>query len=271
MVSNAYNRLSAVGRLIVIFLLLGLTTPFVNAQATIDYRIAPGDVLSITVFGEPDLSVPQVRVPSNGVISYPLVGEVTVGDLTASELEQHMAALLLDGYLRKPEVTVTILQYRPFYVRGGVKVPGAHVYSEGLTVDKALALAGGAVEGADIEAVTLLREGDSDHQPDSVPLTASVHPGDILTIPSPPQPDVEEEQTFYIYLYGEVRSPGSYEYYDGLTVEKAIALAGGFGSRASKRKIEITREGDPPQKLKRVELRAPIMPGDVVTVGASLF
>ncbi|MDH3690445.1 MAG: SLBB domain-containing protein [Gammaproteobacteria bacterium] len=258
------------GRSIVIFLLI-ILAPFVQAQVG-DYRVAPGDVLAITVFGEPDLSVPEVRVPANGAISYPLLGEVIVANLTASELEQQMTGLLLDGYLRNPRVTVTILQYRPFYVRGEVKEPGAHSYAEGLTVDKALVLAGGPLETADLAAVGLLREGDSDNQPDLVTHSALVQPGDILTVPSLPEPEEEqEEQVSYIYLYGEVTAPGSYEYHNGLTVEKAIALAGGFAPRASKRKIKITREADPPQTLKRVELREPVMPGDVITVGASLF
>jgi len=99
-----------------------------------------------------------------------------------------------------------------------------------------------------------------------------VKSGDVITV-------VEEdgysgEVNSYIYLHGEVNSAGEYIYRKGLTVEKAIVLAGGFSLRASQRKITVTRYVDgeeEPVKLKRVKLYLPIKAGDVIKVGARLF
>ena len=77
-------------------------------------------------------------------------------------------------------------------------------------------------------------------------------------------------------MHGEVASPGEYKFRKGLTVEKAVVLAGGFTLRASRKKISITRyldkdEAEEPDKFKRVKLYTPIQPGDVIDVGASWF
>ena len=85
--------------------------------------------------------------------------------------------------------------------------------------------------------------------------------------------DLEDVKQF-IYVHGEVRSPGEFEYRTGLTAEKAIALAGGFSPRASRAKIEISREVDgsiEPAVLRRVPIYEVIMPGDVISVGTSWF
>ncbi len=229
------------------------------------YRIAPGDVLTIEVFQEPDISLGSVKVDDDGVIPYPLIGDVLVAGRTASELEIELAARLLDGYLREPHVTVTVSETRPIYVRGeGVASPATVSYREGLTVELALLLAG-VDDPAQIEEASIARAGSPGALP--VEKSMSVYPGDIITVPPAPGGPTGE----FIYFHGEVARPGSYAYRDGLTVEQAIALAGGFSLRASKRKIRITREGDPPTVIKRAKLTAPVMPGDVITVGASLF
>jgi polysaccharide export outer membrane protein len=236
------------------------------------YLIAPGDVISVTVFDEPELSVADIRVPSSGVIAYPLLGRVEVKDHTESSLERHVTALLLDGYLKKPKVSVTITRYRPFFVSGDVDQPGQHAYAEAMNLEKALALAGGPRALDESVEVQVSRDGEEAlrvHDPGY-----SVLPGDVISVKRHRKSvETPEETKQYIYLYGEVRSPGSYDYRQGLTVEQAVALAGGFTDRASKRKIDVSRyrDGQEPEKLKRVKLYFDIMPGDVITVGASLF
>ncbi len=237
-----------------------------TSYVTGEYRISPGDVISVRVFGEPDLSLERVRVPADGLISYPLLGQILVDGHTVRSLERRFTAMLRNGYLRKPTVSVSIVEYRPVFVKGGVNNAGAHEYAEGLNVEKAIALAGGLSKSGRKEGTTVLRENDSVA---SVGLHHPVFPGDVITIPEV----AEIESKEFIYLYGEVKQPGSYEFRKGLTVEKALALAGGFSDRASKRKIEISREdrnGDQ-VRLKKVSLNLPIEAGDVITVGASLF
>lgn len=236
------------------------------------YLIAPGDVISVTVFDEPELSVAAIRVPSSGAIAYPLLGRVEVKDHTEGSLEKHITALLLDGYLRKPKVSVTITRYRPFFVSGDVDQPGQHDYAEALNLEKALALAGGPRVLDDSVEVRVARDGGEAVR--VLDPAYRVFPGDVISVKRTQEiVEAPEETTQYIYLYGEVRRPGSYAYRQGLTVEQAVALAGGFTDRASKRKIDVSRyrEGQDPEKLKRVKLYFDIKPGDVITVGASLF
>ncbi len=253
----------------VISLVLVLATATASAVSNQGYVIAPGDVISIQVFGEPDLSLSRVRVPGNGVIAYPLIGRVTVTNHSEQSLERHITSLLLNGYLKDPDVTVTIERFRPVFVKGEVDNPGFQNYSEGLTVEKAIALAGGFTGAADRENIMVTREGRG-----SVPVAhpdQEVLPGDIVTVAR--QESIPAEPKQFIYLNGEVRSPGSYDYRPGLTIEKAVTLAGGFTDRASKRKIDITRypEGGEPVKMRRVPLTESIEAGDVISVGASLF
>jgi len=73
------------------------------------------------------------------------------------------------------------------------------------------------------------------------------------------------------FLYGEVQKPGGIPYQPDLTVERAIALAGGFTERASRSKIEVVRASDPKHKAVRIELSDPVYPGDVITVKQSFF
>ena len=98
--------------------------------------------------------------------------------------------------------------------------------------------------------------------------------GDVITIEE--EVGVSDDESLFIYLHGEVANPGEYRYRRGLTVEKAIVLAGGFTIRASKKKIRVTRyvnveEDQEPEKLKNVKLYTPVMPGDIISVRASLF
>ncbi len=149
---------------------------------------------------------------------------------------------------------------------------GAFPYAEGLTVAKALAVAGGIKNSAKANSISILREGETVQSELSADSQYQVQPGDILTVGE--EVGVSEEPNFYVYLHGEVKKPGEYIYKRGLTVEKAVVLAGGFTLRASKRKISVSRmiEGqDEPQKLRRVELYMPVQPGDIINVGASWF
>lgn len=257
---------------ILVVSLLALLMPWGWGQAQQETVIQPGDQISITVYGEPDLSVANVRVPANGVIAYPLLGPVQVVNHTLRSLEQHVTSLLMDGYLTRPRVTVSISEYRPIFVNGAVKTPGVHKFTEGLTVEKALALAGGLEKDADPAGITLMREKADGGKPRPADMNAAVLPGDVINVPSSAVIAAESAKA-YIYLHGEVRTPGGYEYRQGLTVEKAIALAGGFTPRASKGKIEVTRDsaGGEVKKIKGAPLTEPVEPGDVINVGASFF
>lgn len=250
-------------RLLVLFAaLLAFHTAAVAAPS--GYRIAPGDLLSITVFGEPDLTLDKVRVADNGTISYPLLGEIQVAGYTSRELQDHITALLLNGYLKKPQVTVSVLEYRPVYVNGAVESPGGYGYREGMTVEKAITLAGGFKTDANQNKITVIGANTTNEKPVPVGMSTPVQPGDVINVAE----KVIKKQQFFIQ--GEVKSPGAYPYEDGLTIEKAIALAGGFTPRASHSKIDVVHESNANSTV-RETLRATVKPGDVITIGASLF
>ncbi len=247
-----------------IFFSANLTLPSL-ARDSASYRISPGDVVSIIVFDEPELTLRDARVPGSGRISFPFIGEVQLSGETTQAIEKDITDRLADGYLRHPQVTVSISEYRPFYVGGNVNVPGQKQFGEGMTVAKAIALAGGVRDDLPIDTIDIERPGKN--LLGIIDLTTGVMPGDIITITT--ARTNASRPTQYIYLYGEVRSPGRYQFEDGLTVEKAIALAGGFGQRASRRKISITRDED--ESISKAALHTKIKPEDVITVGASLF
>ncbi len=160
-----------------------------------DYKLSTGDVLSISVFNEPDLSLDEVRVATTGVISFPLLGEVEVVNLTTIQVEQRLKNMLLEGYLKHPKVTVSIKEYRLFYVHGEVKSPGGYNYQDGLTIRKAVVLAGGFTERASKKKITLVTEDEAAasrgskegvDQPSEVMTTVGlnhlVRPGDVITV-----------------------------------------------------------------------------------------
>lgn len=167
--------------LCMVFLLVipGVFGPF--AAAADQYRIAAGDLLSVDVFDEPDLSLAEVRVTADGTIPFPLLEQVKVAGLTAEEVSARIKDLLLDGYLKKPRVTVSIIKYRYIYVTGEVKNPGAYNYVDGLTVEKAVALAGGFTVRGSEDKITLVRELTSEVVK-SVNKTLPISPGDIVRV-----------------------------------------------------------------------------------------
>ena len=146
-----------------------------------DYRIEAEDVLNVKVFDEPELSVEEVRVSSTGSIAMPLLGEVSVSGLTTRQVSEKTRGLLLDGYLKNPRVSVSIYEYRQVFVNGAVKKPGGYSYQEGLTVQKAIVLAGGLNERASTSKITLIRE-SAPHVAVPVTMNTPVRPGDIISV-----------------------------------------------------------------------------------------
>lgn len=146
------------------------------------YRVDTGDRISITVYQEPDLSVNDVRVKADGTISYPLLGDLHVAGFTSQELQNLVLRKLLDGYLKKPSVTVSIDSYRLYYIKGEVTRPGGYTFVDGLTVAKAVALAGGYTERASESKISLVRESDPDNALEAVSVNTAIRPGDIITV-----------------------------------------------------------------------------------------
>jgi len=165
--------------LVSLLLLLGASAAVSGSLES--YKLAADDQIAVTVFGEPDLSLAKIRIAPNGTISMPLIGQIRVSGLTAAEVEKKITALLADGYLKKPGVTVSIAEYRLFYVTGEVKKPGGYGYRDGLTVHKAVSLAGGFSERANRGKISITHEGSTKPTP-RVKLTDRVRPGDVINV-----------------------------------------------------------------------------------------
>jgi len=245
-----------------------------NSSTAIEqtHRLSPGDTITLQVFGEPDLSLTAVRIPQSGSVSFPLIGAVLTAGKTTDEVESIVRERLSEGYIRNPKLSISIDSYRPIFIKGAVYDIGAFPYAEGLTIAKALALAGGSKNSAQKNGVKISRGGIIVRQGLSLDSQHQVSSGDIIHVEE--ELGGDEGSAFYVYLHGEVRSPGEYQFRRGLTVEKAIVLAGGFSLRASRKKITVSRivEGEQvPQKMKRVPLYLPVKPGDIIDVGASWF
>lgn len=105
-----------------------------------------------------------------------------VNTLTPRELEAELIRRLKDGYLQKPVITVSVLEYRLFYVNGEVNKPGGYNFVDGLSVQKAIALAGGFTERASKEKIDLERETVPGNVRHNVGLNETVSPGDIITV-----------------------------------------------------------------------------------------
>ncbi|MBR9827622.1 MAG: polysaccharide export protein [Oceanospirillales bacterium] len=146
------------------------------------YTLGSGDVISINVFGEEDLTFEQIRLNDAGIFSYPFLGEVRANGRTAIEIESIIIRGLKGDYLIDPKVSVSILEYRDFFVNGEVKAPGGYPFKPGLTLRKAVALAGGLSERASESKISIIREEGANKRTFKATMDTPVMPGDIITI-----------------------------------------------------------------------------------------
>lgn len=146
------------------------------------YTLNAGDAIRIYVYGEPDLTFPQLLIGPNGRISYPFLGDLKVSGKTADELQQILTDGLRPDYLVDPRISVSIVRYRPFFVNGEVNRPGGVDFQPGLTLRKAISLAGGFTERANRKKILLIADDDPERRERVVDLDYRVQPGDILTV-----------------------------------------------------------------------------------------
>src|SRR6266849_7572387 len=144
------------------------------------YKLGSGDMISVRVLGEDDLKRERVRLSDAGTLSFPVLGEIKVKGMTVGGLEEYITKGLKGRYLLNPKVTVAIEEYRNFYVNGMVEKPGGYPFSPGLTVRKAISLAGGFRERASREKLNVIRDDDPSQTARRVDLNAAILPGDIL-------------------------------------------------------------------------------------------
>lgn len=165
-------------RHLVVGILLILVHMTVYAKGS--YILGPGDKVEIKVFGQKDLTV-ETLLSNSGQINYPFFGEMKVTGLTVKQVEKLIYKGLKGDYLVNPNVYVHVVEYRPFYIHGEVKQPGGYPYQPGLTVNQAIALAGGLTERASKEKIYLFKEKKKNKQINAS-LTYKVNAGDTILI-----------------------------------------------------------------------------------------
>jgi len=240
-----------------------------------DYVLGAGDVIRVTVFQSPELSL-ETRIPETGVVSYPLLGSVTLGGLTVSQAEKRLADGLLTGkFLKQPQVSILVTQLRGSQasVLGHAVRPGRYTLELTNTrLSDLMALAGGvAPDGSDLLTVvgtrdgkpfrtqidfrTLFRGGSSTQD-------ILIQNNDVVYVDRMPQ----------VYIYGEVQKPGTLRLERGMTVLQALAAGGGLTQRGTQRGIRVHRKdaAGVVQEL-RPSLQEQLQQDDVVYVPESLF
>jgi polysaccharide export outer membrane protein len=243
-----------------------------TAALPTDYRIGPADLLLVTVTDEAELTG-KFLVDSDGMFSYPYLNRVRAAGMTSSELQQRLTSLLQAGYLRNPQVRVQIDSFRSqsVMVIGEVRQPGKiPMTSSSMTLLEALVLAGSATVQASNEIIVRHRGVDGKESEDvrvnrkELELgrnDIALRDGDIINVPS----------AEHFYMEGFVRTPGYYVLDPGMTVQQAIALAGGLNDRGSDRDIKAIRLVKGKMAEVSVRLDDKVQSNDTIRVRARFF
>jgi polysaccharide biosynthesis/export protein len=218
---------------------------FAQAPQRAEPVLGVGDVVKITVYQNPDLSV-DARVSELGQINFPLIGEVTVGGLSVSQAQALIEKRLRDGgFVLKPQVTIQTVQIKSnqISILGQVGKPGRYpIEIVGSKVSEMIAAAGGVLPaGADVVTLVGNRDGKPVKLDIDLPLILQngradldvpVENGDIIYVDRAP--------TFY--MYGEVQRPGQLRLERNMTLLQALAQAGGLTARGTDRGIRVHRK-----------------------------
>jgi polysaccharide export outer membrane protein len=239
------------------------------------YRIGAQDQLLITVADEAELSG-KFRVDNDGSFIFPYLGRVAAAGKTLAELQAALTRDLSNGYLRNPQVRVEVDQYKSqsVFVSGEVRSPGKiTMVGSTMTLLDALGQAGSPTPTASTEIVITRRGADPNAMPDEIRVNRRdvetgraaqdlyLRDGDVIFVP--------KTETFYIS--GLVRNPGSYVLDPGMTVEQALALAGGLTDRGSDRGIVITRVVNGVGVDRGVNKLEKVQAGDTIKVRGRFF
>jgi polysaccharide export outer membrane protein len=248
--------------------------PASRSQENPSYVVGPTDVLTIRVLGEPDLTN-NYTVDSDGTITFPFLQRVPVGGRTMKEVEALLTRLLDGDYIRNPQISATVATYRSrsIFVLGEVKQPGRYTIEGQTTLLEVIAQAGsftatagpsmnllrykdgiaGVVAGTpvspgDPRAAEVMKINLDDLREGRLQANVILQDGDTLFVP----------QADLFYVTGFVRTPGQYPLRPNMSVQQAIAAAGGLSERGSDRGIKILR------RVNGKDVEVDVKPTDVV-------
>lgn len=253
-----------------------------TAQEVPGYVVGATDVLTIRVLGEPDLTA-NYTVDVDGTITFPFLQRVPVAGRTLKEIETLITRLLDGDYIRKPQVSAAIATYRSrsIFVLGEVKQPGRYTIEGQTTLLEVIAQAGsftatagpainllrykegiaGVVAGTpvapgDPRAAEVMKISVEDLREGRLQANVILQDGDTLFIP----------QADLFYVTGFVRTPGGYPLRANMTVQQAIAAAGGLTERGSDRRIKILRKVNGKDVEVNAKLTDLVRPNDTIKI-----
>ena len=244
------------------------------AYAVGEYLLGDGDMVSISVYGHPDLTL-EAKISPRGSIPYPLLEKVTIGGLTPEAAGQKIAKRLKDeGFIKSPQVALSVKGYtsQMIHILGKINNPGNYPLEGINTVVDLIARAGGVKEDA-ADVIFVVR-----NSADGKPVKHEIdllrfYSGDMtqnITVTKGDNIFVPKMDTFYIH--GEVKRSGEYRLLRGMTVVQALSIGGGVSNRGSLKRIEVTRRlADGKTEEIDVELTDTLEPNDVLYVKERFF
>jgi polysaccharide export outer membrane protein len=246
-----------------------------TSAAPTEYRLGSGDVVRITVFQNPELTL-ETRITETGVISYPLIGSVRLGGQSVTAAEKIIADALRNGnFVRNPQVTLVLMQVRgnQANVLGQVNRPGRYpIEVADMRLTDMLAMAGGASpNGADSVVVTGVRDGKPFRAEIDLPsvFAAGGREKDLLILNGDA---IWIDRQPVVYIYGEVQRPGPMRLEREMTLMQALATGGGLNARGTEKGIRVHRKtAAGTTEVQQLKMDDKLRDGDVVFVRESLF
>ncbi len=271
--------------LILVFLLIAApaVAQTLPPSQRLDYVVGAQDVLKVSVFDEPQLSG-TFRVDIDGSFTYPFVGRVKAVGQTLRTIESELARMLGQGYVRSPQVSIEVEQYRSrsFFVVGEVRTPGRYPLTPEMTLIEALAQAGSTTPTAGSELIILhaaepraAEHGEQAAAPAN--RTTRVNLADLQSGRLANNLILREGDTIFVakaerfFVTGHVRNPGAFTWERGITVLQAVSLAGGLSDRGSSRGIKVIRIVAGEKKEIGVQLTDVLEAGDTLVVRQRLL
>ena len=228
-----------------------------------EYRLGPGDLVNIKVWRRPELSQENIIVSPDGLIVVPRIGSINVLNCTQEEVKKLVTEKLTPLYI-EPEVTVWLREFHnnKAFVLGRVGKPGVINFPGKGTLLEGLALAGGLPDQGKLTRCAIIRGKESVIWIDlqdllkngNMALNAPIQNNDVIFIP-----ELNDE---VIYVMGEVLNPGAIQLKDGMTILKAVMLAGGINKKANAEKVFLIRQQNLKGDVIKVDLKRLIERGD---------